>query len=157
MRRVLRLLGVIVTVIGTATVGASLPAVGAAGTWTRITSPQGPLRSLFPLGSNSQTMNVAGTVSSDVTGLDVYCFWNSGRSVNVAPLNAVSPITPTANHAFQATLAGVAFLPACVLRAVPTSYTGLDGSGNNTGYVGAFAGPSLYVGTRMTTAQTGRL
>jgi hypothetical protein len=157
MKRVVSLLGVTAAFISTATVGVSLPAAGVAGTWTRITSPQGPLHSLFPSGSSSQTLQVAGTVSADVTGLDVYCFRNSGRSVNVTPLNTVSPITPTANHAFQATLA-VAFLPACVLRAVPTSYTGLDGSGNNNGYVGAFAGPSLYTATRLrNTPQQGYL
>src|SRR3954452_4287804 len=110
MKRFLCLLGATVVALGVAAVN---PAAGAAGTWTRITSPQGPGHRLYPIGDNTYLRNISGVASADITALDVYCFWDSGRSY-FGPINTVSPLTPAADHTFHATI-NVGSISACVL------------------------------------------
>jgi Glucodextranase, domain B len=131
-------------------VGGSALAAGTSsasvGTWTKITSPKGPgqpIYSLFDVGGATPTISVAGQASVDVTSVNIYCLSDNDREAQ-GPLNA-SAVSVSSGF-FTAT--GLS-LPEtqCVLRAIPSTYTGIS-SGKNSGYVGAFAGPSYYLGVK---------
>src|SRR3954451_10245397 len=147
MKRLVRMFAVGAIVVGTGV--STLPASGAVGTWTKITSPKGPGVSLRPFlnitDGASPTTSLSGTTSADlVAGTDtiaIYCFSFSDHSV-AGPLNA-APLDISASHTFSGPVALANSIAPCVLRAVPSTYTGIT-SGNNTDYAGAFAGPKLY-------------
>ena len=131
---------------------ASGPASATAVDWTRISSPAGPDHGFFGFfdstNAPSQLINVAGTAAATVSTLDFYCFTDRDtKTTTTSPLNA-SPIAVT-NGAFSASgvPAPSSNMP-CVLRAVPTSYGGLNGTGGNNGYVADFAGPTFYSGSK---------
>jgi hypothetical protein len=123
--------------------------------WTKITSQNGPDGSFYQFFDQevpaSASINVAGTTSAGVSAVNIYCFNDNDTDVsNPGKLNA-TPITVT-NGAFSAsglvgprTPFGFSTNGACVLRAVPSTYTGLSGTTNN-GYVDGFAGPTFYAG-----------
>jgi hypothetical protein len=125
------------------------------GTWTRITAPKGPgghIMQLVNADENANpTLTISGSTSADVTGVNVYCFWNlDQRTSSNPPLNGGSAL-PVSAGAFSGTVAAPQFgaggaTPSCLLRAVPSTYTQIDGAGNNTGYVAAFSGPTFYAG-----------
>src|SRR4051812_36417208 len=123
----------------------------AGGTWTTITSPAPPGKNYFTFTSFgvTATTTVSGRTSSDVTTVNIYCFFDTDGSYQ-GPLNS-APIavnTTTSPHTFSASGVQVpGLVPGCVLRAVPDSYGGLN-SGTNTGYVAGFAGPSVYYGQK---------
>jgi hypothetical protein len=125
-------------------------ATAAGGTWTRVTSPAAPGHNHFTYVAFGvvPTMTVSGQASDDVANVNIYCFFEADQSYQ-GPLNGSSPIavnTSTSPHSFTATGVHVPGIVAgCVLRAVPDTYTGLS-SGTNSGYVAAFAGPSVYYG-----------
>ncbi|HET7311949.1 MAG TPA: hypothetical protein VFJ17_11570 [Mycobacteriales bacterium] len=119
--------------------------------WTRISNPAGPDRGAFDFfnatASPTHPITVAGTASPTVAQVNIYCFFDQDRRTSSAtPLNGSTPVD-VVNGAFS--VSGVASptgAEPCVLRAVPTSYTGLDGSAGNSGYVADFAGPTFYAG-----------
>jgi hypothetical protein len=123
------------------------PASGAQGTWTTITSPVSPGQPLYQLynlttGHPSDAFDISGTASSDVTAVNIYCFYDLDQWAFTPALNS-APIAVSAGAFTASDLVPPGGAP-CVLRAIPTSYTQLGVSGLNTGYVGAFAGPTLY-------------
>src|SRR4051794_29103748 len=154
MKRLVPIFAVVAVVAGT---GVSvLPASGAVGTWTKITSPAGPGAELKPFlnvtnGSGPNT-TISGTTSADlVAGTDtinIYCFSFADQNV-AGPLNA-TPLAVTPSHTFSGPAALAQSIAPCVLRAVPSTYTGIT-SGRNDGYAGAFAGPKLFLGAWATT------
>lgn len=133
--------------LGSATCLAAVPSSAATGTWTKITAPKGPGQDIFQFNSGSGTFGISGSTSLDlVPGTDtvnVFCFQNSDtRTTSSTPLNA-NPLAIDSNHNFSGSIGSTQ--PSCVLRAVPSTYTGLSGN-NNSGYVGAFAGPTFHFG-----------
>jgi hypothetical protein len=143
-------IAVIGVALGTALVA---PAAQAASTWTTISSPKGPGGKIFRLVDYSATPNpvitLTGHTSPNVTSVDIYCFWHLDEYLSSsAPLNP-SPIAVSAGaftaNAVALPVFGANETPPCVLRAVPSTYTQLSGS-SNTGYVGAFTGPTFYGG-----------
>lgn len=158
MQRLLRFAAVTVILSGIAVVGT--PA-SAGGTWTKVTSPNGPGKPVFQYydadATANPTINISGRASSDLTQVNLYCFYDSDRKATTgAPLN-LSPITVTSG-AFSATgVAAPSSRRPCVLRAVPASYAGVDGSGNNSGYVSSFAGPTFYTGHHSKVVVSGKL
>lgn len=156
MRRFIRMAAIATLVAGPVLV--AVPTSAATGTWTKITSPKGPGQPIYQYFNSvttpNPTMNISGITSMDVVNVNFYCFVNLDQVTSAAPLNS-APV-PVSSGTFSAT--GVPTPNAstgCTLRAVPDSYTQIDASGNNTGYVGAFAGPTFYTGLRTTTANTG--
>jgi glucodextranase-like protein len=147
MRRIVHLLVASTAVVAGSTLSA--PAASADGTWTVISSPAGAGQRYFPFPNRTggpALFAVNGTTSPDLTPgtdtIDVHCFTQSGAQAGPA-LNQGGQLTITASHHFSGTV--IQPESACVLRAVPSTYSGIDTStGRNTGYVGAFSGPSWY-------------
>jgi hypothetical protein len=133
----------------------------AAGTWTRITSPKGPGQAAFAFvnetANPSPTTSLSGTTSAGVAQVDIYCFWHldehmsSNTPLNPAPVS-VTGGTFTATNVALPRFSGNE-TPPCVLRAVPTTYGELGGY-DNTGYVGAFTGPTFFGGRFLTHTAT---
>lgn len=127
------------------------PASAAALDWTHISTPAAPGHGAFDFfnasASATHPITVAGTASPTVSQVNIYCFIRQDRrTTSATPLNG-STAVDVINGAFS--VSGVASPTGsapCVLRAVPTSYTGLNGSGDNSGYVADFAGPTFYGG-----------
>jgi hypothetical protein len=150
MRRTLALLAIAAACLSTA---ALLPAQASVSVWTRITSPQGAGGRVWQLAdvtSSPATLRVAGQASPAVTAVNFYCFYDHDeRTTTTSPLNSGGPIS-VINGAIPATTLGFPFMgttmPPCVLRALPSDYSQLDGAGNNSGYVAAFSGPGFYWG-----------
>jgi len=145
MKRIVRILA-IAAVLGAG--AATAPASAATGTWTKITSPKGPGQPIYRLDppSSPPGVTISGSTSVDlISGTDtinIYCFWDQDQTVD-GPLNA-APLAITASHTFSGSIPTFTDQP-CVLRAVPSTYSGISGS-TNTGYAGAFAGPTWYTG-----------
>src|SRR4051812_27668931 len=140
MRRVAQICSVTALVVA-GTVSA-LPANGALGTWTKITSPKGPGQQIVQYQSTTTsetTLDVSGITSSDVTtNVNIYCFSHSNTRA-VGPLNA-APV-PVAGGAFNASGLTISqSLVPCVLRAVPDTDTSIAPNGLNSGFVGAYGG-----------------
>jgi hypothetical protein len=155
MRRIIRVAVIAALVAVPALVAGTGSA--AVGTWTKITSPKGPGKPIYQLFNENTTspkMNVSGVTSNDVTAVNFFCFSNADHNTSDSPLNA-APV-PVSSGEFNATAVPTpnSSTP-CVLRAVPSTYTGISGTGTNTGYVGAFAGPSFYFGVREAEFSTG--
>jgi hypothetical protein len=148
MRRLTSVVAVAVLIGGAAlAAGTSSASVG---TWTKITSPKGPGQPIYQFfstngGSPAPTITVAGQASVDVTAVNIYCF-SENDTVVEGPLTAAT--VSVSSGFFTATGVTAPNDDSCVLRAVPTTYTGIS-SGKNTGYVGAFAGPSFYLGAKV--------
>jgi hypothetical protein len=147
MRRVTSVLSVAALAVATALI--AVPSSAATGTWTKITSPRGPGQPIYQFvnAAVSTTFTVSGSTSLDlIPGTDtinVFCFTNSdAHTTSSSPLNA-APLAIDASHNFTGTIGSTQ--PTCVLRAVPSTYSGLTGTDNN-GYVGAFAGPIFHYG-----------
>jgi hypothetical protein len=145
VRRLSRLVAVAILIGGPAL--AAAPASAGPATWTTITSPTGPGQPIYQLynlttGHPSGLLDLSGTASSDVTAVNIYCFYDLDQQAFVPALNT-APIPVSAGAFSAADLVPPGGVP-CVLRAIPTSYTELAVDGQNTGYVGAFAGPTLY-------------
>jgi hypothetical protein len=155
MQRPLRFaaLAVILSAIAIAGVPAS-----ADGSWTKVTSQNGPGKPFFQyfdgIATPSPTINISGRTSSDVSQVNFYCFYDGDRKATTSsPLNGVA--VNVTSGAFSAT--GVAApwsQTPCVLRAVPATFTGVDGSGNNNSYVASFAGPTFFTGSHSQFAGT---
>jgi hypothetical protein len=153
MRRLLRMIA-IATLVAVPTLVA-MPGSAATGTWTKITSPKGPgkpIYQFFNIATTTPKINISGVTSNDVTSVNFFCFTNADQNTSSAPLNA-APV-PVSSGEFSATGVSTPGSAGCVLRAVPSTYTGISG-GHNTGYVGAFAGPSFYLGGHLTEFSTG--
>jgi hypothetical protein len=154
MRRPLQMIA-IATLIAVPTLVA-VPGSAAAGTWTKITSPKGPGKPIYQfanLGTSTPTMNISGVTSNDVTAVNIYCFTEGEHQTTDSPLNA-API-PVSSGEFSATAVPTPESIGCVLRAVPSTYTDINSSGQNSGYVGAFAGPTFYLGGHVVEFSTG--
>ena len=136
-------------------VAAALSASGSAAAtavdWTRISTPAGPDHGAFDFfnatASPTHAITIAGTAAPTVSQVNIYCFMRQdSRTTSATPLNGATPVSVT-NGAFSASgVASPSGREPCVLRAVPPSYSGLDGSGGNSGYVADFAGPTFYGG-----------
>jgi hypothetical protein len=149
MKRLVRILA-ITAIVGAG--AAAVPASALPGTWTQITSPKGPgqvIRNFQDETGTTPTITVSGTTSTDLVPgtntINIYCFW-AGDFKTLGPLNA-APLAITPSHTFSGSIPSDSELPACVLRAVPDTYTGIDsGTGDNSDYAGAFAGPTFFLG-----------
>jgi Glucodextranase, domain B len=155
MRRLSSVVAVAVLVGGAAlAAGTSSASVG---TWTKITSPKGPGQPVYQFFTETSSttttpkITVAGQASVDVTAVNIYCFSDNDTTV-YGPLNA-SAVSVSSGF-FSAPGVTAPEEESCVLRAVPTTYTGIS-SGKNTGYVGAFAGPSFYPGAKVLETTSG--
>src|SRR4051794_8292816 len=155
MKRLVRVAAVVAVVAGTAV--AAQPASSALGTWTKISAPKGPGQVIrnFQNQAGSPTINVSGTTSADLVPgtntINIFCFYaGDQRTTTNGALNA-APLAISASHTFSGPIPSDNILPSCVLRAIPDSYTGLDGIGHNDGYAGAFAGPTFHLGIWATT------
>jgi len=154
MKRLVRILTIAAVVAAGA---AAIPSSAATGTFTKITTPKGPGQPLYRYlnynTSSSHTLNIAGQASIDVANVNVYCFTTGDtKTTTSTPLNA-APL-PVSGGAFNGTLTLSETDFPCVLRALPDSYTGLDGAGGNNDYVGAFSGPTYFEGGFATTSNT---
>jgi Glucodextranase, domain B len=150
MRRPYRVLLVAALVGGSALV-AGTSSSASVGTWTKITSPKGPGQPIYQFFSQNAatpvtpTITVAGQASVDVTAVNIYCFSENDTKVE-GPLTT-STVSVSSGF-FSAPGVKTPGQESCVLRAVPTTYTGIS-SNTNDGYVGAFAGPSFYPGAKV--------
>jgi hypothetical protein len=145
MSRPLRLaLPVLLLAVGLTTVSA---ATAGTGTWTKVTTPSGSVvRPWRNFSFGAQTMNVSGTTSHDLLpGSDTV-------SIVCSDTADTHVITMSSARTIQSdwTFAGQMNVPFsqsdCTLRAVPSTYTGIDNTGHNSGYLGAFTGPRYYGG-----------
>jgi hypothetical protein len=122
------------------------PAAAAADT-TTIISPAGPGGSVYALAEGfGHGLTVTGSTSASLTpGVDtvqIYCFHDGNtRADDLSP----NPVPISGEHAFTAMIKPPP--QPCVLRAVPSTYTGIDATGHNIGDVRGFAGPNYYAGT----------
>jgi hypothetical protein len=156
MGRFVRIAGVaVVLAASTVVIG---PAAASGSSWTKITGPSGPGQPLFQLYNNAKSappLTLSGTASSDITAVNIYCFADS--DTHLAPNTALNAL-PVDITAGKFTVTGVlAPADACILRAIPTSYSGLNLSGDNAGYVDNFAGPAYYPGIVTTVPSATRL
>lgn len=130
----------------------AVPAASATGTWTTITSPKGPSQAIYPffslIADPSADITIAGTASSDVSNVNIFCFSDFDRRVT-SQLNTGPLAVDGTTHTFSGTITINGPSTGCVLRAVPDSYSGIS-IGTNTGYVGAFRGPVFLYGGRIT-------
>jgi hypothetical protein len=151
MNRLIRVAAVGALVTGAAVT--AQPASGGTGSFTRITAPRGPGQPIYQyynvVTTPSPTMTVSGQVSGDITtNVNIYCFRDNDRTTSSNTALNASPIPiNTSTHTFTATGVATPDGHGCVLRAIPDTYGGLDGLGNNSGYVGAFSGPTFYLGS----------
>jgi hypothetical protein len=149
MNRFLRITAVVVISMSGAIV--ATPATGAGAIYTTITGPKGPGQGIYPFVNfdSGPTLTVGGKAHGLAPGVDtinVYCFANNDTKTSNSsdtPLNA-APFAIASDGSFS----GVIGAPsqACILRALPGSYSQLATNGDNGGYVGAFQGPSYYTG-----------
>src|SRR3954452_12785525 len=127
----MRLLAASTMVAAAAIVAPALAAAPGPGTFTRITTPAGPL--IYRFNSNSGATNnlhVAGSTSNDVTSVDIDCMYHGPTgSLEVLNLGAL----PVVAGSFRGTVSIGSFTLSCRLRAVPTGYSTSD-------YLGSFAG-----------------
>src|SRR3954451_284977 len=154
MKRLVRILTIAAVVAAGA---AAISSSAATGTVTKITSPKGPRQPLYRYlnynTTSSHTLNIAGQASIDVANVNVYCFTTGDtKTTTSTPLNA-APL-PVSGGAFNGTLTLSETDFPCVLRALPDSYTGLDGAGGNNDYVGALSGPTYFEGGFATPSNT---
>jgi hypothetical protein len=128
MRRVVRLVVALAVLSGGLAIGPAAVAVGP-GTYTRITSPTGPIyRDIV----TSPTLTVSGVTSSDLTSVNIYCYY-ADDTASFGPING-SAVT-VSGGVFSATVT-LPFDPnGCILRALPT--------GSPPTYVASFTGPLL--------------
>jgi hypothetical protein len=156
MRFRARMLTTAVPLAGLFAAALAVPAAGATGTWTTITSPKGPSQKIYPFFSlnadPSPDIVISGTASSDVANVNVFCFSDFDQRVS-SQLNTAPLAVDGTTHEFSGTITINGPSTGCVLRAVPDTYGGIS-FGTNTGYVAAFRGPTFFYGGRITATNT---
>jgi hypothetical protein len=120
---------------GSLALALQVPARGADPTFTKITTPSGRHTVLVDRGTPQIT--VAGTASSDVTTVNVYCVRGTTAPVDATPVANGVPVTSDGGFTVTVPVPGIgASGPICRLRALP------DGVGPNEA-TSSYAGPLL--------------
>ena len=134
-----RLAGIGVLVLSaTAAVAGTAAAHADPGTFTRITSPEGPVYDYYdPTPGASNQFGVSGTASSDIAAVDIECL---ATLKVITPVSVVAVNVPVEDDGSFSTIGTVAdnLLLPCRLRALPHNYD------PRIQYLGSFSGPSVY-------------
>ena len=136
--RSLRLLTIATLVAASTTaLAATAGASPGSGTFTEITTPSRATKTVqFKASPASTTLTVSGQASADITSVDIDCIVMSAAGPVATVLANGVPVT---GGAFSSVVTIASFSANCRLRAIPAGVNPL------TDYVGAYAGPILYL------------